>query len=125
MEYHHHVRSEQGHQVLLHVRQVCANLPEVEETVDGFGYTTYSIGSKSFIKIGETAEGVGIAFKSDHENQDVLIQTGRYVKTPYIGHHGWVSVRPDLDPEWNELSELLVEAYLRTAPKRLVRQFVK
>ncbi|MDB5083202.1 MAG: phosphoribosylglycinamide formyltransferase, partial [Bacilli bacterium] len=35
-------------------------------------------------------------------------------------HHGWVSTNKDEPLDWDELSELLMEAYLRAAPKRLV-----
>jgi predicted DNA-binding protein (MmcQ/YjbR family) len=66
----------------------------------------------------------GLSFKSDREHQAILLQQGRFFKTPYIGHHGWVSIKPDEPINWNELSELLKEAYLRAAPKRLVKQMI-
>jgi hypothetical protein len=40
----------------------------------------------------------------------------------YVGRHGWVSVQlATVDP--TELSELLVEAWRQTAPKRLVTAY--
>lgn len=45
-----------------------------------------------------------------------------FSSAPYVGRHGWVSVQLDLvDPE--ELRDLVVEAWRRTAPKRMVREF--
>lgn len=118
------LKSKQGLEMLEKVRLICRDLPEVEEIVDGFGHTTFKVKGKSFIIMGENehAEGAGISFKSDRENQEILLQQGRYMKTPYIGQHGWVSTRKDELLDWDELSVLLKEAYLRAAPKRLVKQ---
>jgi hypothetical protein len=54
---------------------------------------------------------------TNHENQEILLQQGPYYKTPYFGRHGWVSVK--------SLGDLLKEAYLRAAPKRLVKQLLE
>ena len=75
--------------------------------------------------MGENDGTPGLSFKSDKEQQYVLLQQGGYVKTPYIGHHGWVSLSTDTDPDWNQLDELIKEAYLRAAPKRLVKQILE
>jgi hypothetical protein len=40
-----------------------------------------------------------------------------------IGHHGWVSIQNPVGDVWDELSELIQEAYLSAAPKRLVKQW--
>ena len=45
-------------------------------------------------------------------------------KTPYIGHHGWVSIKSEEKIDWNEMGELIKEAYLRAAPKRVVKKFL-
>jgi len=42
--------------------------------------------------------------------------------TPYIGQHGWVSIDPKGEPDWDELPHLLREAYLRAAPKTVAKQ---
>ncbi|WP_246067212.1 MmcQ/YjbR family DNA-binding protein [Paenibacillus koleovorans] len=74
--------------------------------------------NKSFIIMSD----YGITFKSDLENQEILIQQGRFVKAAYIGHRGWVSIH---DPEdWEEMAIVLKEGYLLAAPKRLVKQVV-
>ncbi|WP_238402949.1 hypothetical protein [Paenibacillus mesophilus] len=55
-------------------------------------------------------------------SQELLIQQDGFFKTPYIGQHGWVSVK---NPQnWDMLEDLLKEAYLRAAPKRLAKQFM-
>ncbi len=116
------IKSKQGIEMLESVRSICGSLPEVEEIIDGFGHTTFKVNGKSFIMMGENEEGTGLSFKSDRENQQFLLHLGRFSKTPYIGHHGWVSIKKDEPIDWNELGELLKEAYLRAAPKRLSKQ---
>jgi predicted DNA-binding protein (MmcQ/YjbR family) len=119
------MKSKQGIEMLENVRRICRELPEVEEMIDGFGHTTFKVKGKSFIIMGENEEGAGLSFKSDRETQEILLQQNRYIKTPYIGHHGWVSTKPGEPLDWDELGPLLKEAYLRAAPKRLVKQMMK
>jgi predicted DNA-binding protein (MmcQ/YjbR family) len=118
------MKSTQGLEMLDNVRRICGALPEVEEIIDGFGHNTFKVNGKSFIIMGENEEGAGLSFKSNLENQEILLQQSRFRKTPYIGHHGWVSTRKDVPLDWDELSGLLMEAYLRAAPRRVVKQFV-
>ncbi len=109
------------------VRNICRPLPEVEEIVDGFGHNTFKVKGKSFILMGdEEGKGrAGISFKSDKETQGMLLERGGYYKTPYIGQHGWVSIDAGDSVDWDELGTLLVEAYLRAAPKRLAKQMME
>jgi hypothetical protein len=45
----------------------------------------------------------------------------RYFFPPYVGPRGWIGLWLDLDDvDWDEVSELLVDSYRLTAPKRLV-----
>lgn len=99
-------------------------LPEAVEHIDGFGHTTFQINGKSFVRLGESGEGTSLSFKSDRETQVLLLQNEQFFKTPYIGQHGWVSIRNPRDEDWSELIELIQEAYLRAAPKRLVKAWI-
>jgi predicted DNA-binding protein (MmcQ/YjbR family) len=107
------------------VRNICLALPEAVEIIDGFGHNTFKINGKSFVISGESDKGFSLSFKSDRETQEILLQKERFFKTPYIGHHGWVSIQnPNVD-DWDELTDLIHEAYLRAAPKRLVKNWTK
>ncbi|MBO1418261.1 MmcQ/YjbR family DNA-binding protein [Streptomyces sp. FH025] len=69
-------------------------------------------------------EGESVTVKASREDQAELLAAEPEVFSfaPYVGRHGWVSVRLDLvDPQ--ELDDLVTEAWRRTAPKRLVREF--
>ena len=39
---------------------------------------------------------------------------------PYVGKGGWVGIYLDDTPDWDAVSDVLLEAYRRIAPKRLV-----
>lgn len=109
--------------MLENVRHICLALPEAVEHIDGFGHNTFKINGKSFVISGESEKGFSLSFKSDRETQAILLQKEPFSKTPYIGQHGWVSIHNPDQEDWDELTDLIQEAYLRTAPKRLVKNW--
>ena len=44
----------------------------------------------------------------------------RFFVPPYVGPSGWIGVYLDRGADWDELAELLRDAYRLTAPKRLL-----
>ncbi|MFB9328234.1 MmcQ/YjbR family DNA-binding protein [Paenibacillus aurantiacus] len=110
-----------GQEMLDHVRRACAGLPEAEESVDGFGHTVMKVRGKTFIMMNPNEETPGLSIKSDKEQQYLLLQQGGYVRTPYIGQHGWVSLDRAAEPDWDEVAGLIRTAYLLAAPKRLAK----
>jgi predicted DNA-binding protein (MmcQ/YjbR family) len=55
--------------------------------------------------------------------QEALVATSdRYFRPPYVGHRGWVGVHLDGEVDWDEIAELLEDAYRVIAPPRLVAQ---
>ena len=38
---------------------------------------------------------------------------------PYVGFRGWIGVRLDRDPDWDEIERVIREAYVAIAPKTL------
>jgi hypothetical protein len=47
---------------------------------------------------------------------------GRFYRPPYVGHRGWLGVRLDVAVDWDEIAELVEDAYRIIAPKRLVAE---
>ena len=56
-------------------------------------------------------------------NQEVMVKAApkRFFVPPYVGPSGWVGVWLDGGADWDELAELLADAYRMVAPKRLQR----
>ena len=46
----------------------------------------------------------------------------RFFVPPYVGHNGWIGVRLEPAVDWDELADLINDAYRMTAPKKLVAQ---
>jgi predicted DNA-binding protein (MmcQ/YjbR family) len=109
--------------ILERLRPICARLPEVVEERDGFGHFSFRVGKRSFVIVGAGEDGSGsMSIKADLYTQDRLIRSGGYVRTPYIGQHGWASLAAGSSPDWAELEELVTDAWRLAAPKRLAKQ---
>lgn len=115
------LQSAEGKTLLAALRDVCGDLPEVTEEIDGFGHTSFRVGKKSFVIAGMGEAGTAISIKADPVTQAALVRRGPYYRTPYIGQHGWISVSDPLSQDWSEIQELIVDGYRRAAPKRLSR----
>ena len=110
------------------LRQLCLELPEAHE-VEAWGEPTFRVRNKIFAMYAasETHHGAGrpsVWVKSTHLIQDMLIHEDgdRYFAPPYVGPKGWLGIRLDRRPNWKSVRELLRDAYLLTAPKRIVRK---
>ena len=55
------------------------------------------------------------------ENQLLMIadRPDRFFSPPYVGPGGWIGVYLDGDVPWDELEELIRDAWLRVAPKKV------
>jgi hypothetical protein len=49
----------------------------------------------------------------------VKAEPGRFFVPPYVGPSGWVGVWLDGEVAWEDLADLLRDAYLLAAPKRV------
>jgi predicted DNA-binding protein (MmcQ/YjbR family) len=108
-------------QLIKRVQKICAGLPEVTVEKDGFGHTSFRVRKKTFVMIGSGMGHGSLSIKADLTTQDLLVKRGPYIRTPYIGQHGWVTVWGDDPIDWSEIPELIVDAYRASAPKRLLR----
>lgn len=104
------------------VDRVAAELPEVERLRDGFGHTVFKVRKKSFVMIGEGHGRGSLSIKSDLTTQDLLVCRGPWIRTPYIGQHGWVTVWGDDPFDWEEIDGLVRDAYRLAAPRRLAER---
>jgi predicted DNA-binding protein (MmcQ/YjbR family) len=43
----------------------------------------------------------------------------RFFVPPYVGHKGWVGMRLDDKPSWDEVTAMVRRSYRLIAPKRL------
>jgi hypothetical protein len=50
----------------------------------------------------------------------VAAEPTRFFRPPYVGHRGWLGVYLDVEPDWAEIEEIVVDAYRCVAPRKLV-----
>ena len=107
------------------LRELCLSLPDAHE-VEAWGEPTFRVKNKIFAMFAssETHHGAGrpcVWVKSTNLIQDMLIHedADRYFAPPYVGPKGWVGIRLDRRPNWRSVEELVRDAYLLTAPKRI------
>lgn len=102
-------------------REIALSLPATEERIT-WGHPTLRVHDSIFLTL--TEDGSTASIKTGHDEQAMLIDgdPDTFFRPAYVGRHGWVGVRPaTADPA--QLEELIVEAWRRTAPVRLVRAF--
>lgn len=103
------------------LREVALGLPDVEER-ETWGHPTFRVQGGIFVGLSE--DGATATVKASREEQAALLATEPATFSPAarVGRYGWVAVRLDrVDPE--EMRELVIEAWRRTAPERTVVEF--
>jgi predicted DNA-binding protein (MmcQ/YjbR family) len=103
---------------LIEMRRICLSLPEATETLT-WGQPHFRVRGKIFAGIGDHAGISNIGFKLEREHADAVIQDPRFYRAPYVGAHGWVSMRIEGIRDWGEVRSLLLESYRLIAPKAL------
>jgi hypothetical protein len=99
-------------------RRVALSLPEAEE-VETWGHPTFRVRRKIFASMSPDGRSGGV--KASREEQAALIAADpqTFSVADYVGRYGWVHIRL-ASADAGELRQLIIEAWRRTAPKRLV-----
>jgi hypothetical protein len=109
---------------LSRVREICLSLPEAHE-VEAWGAPTFRVNNKIFAMYSANSHHsggrVGLWMMSVSVEQDFAIRArpDRYFKPPYVGPSGWIGAWLDENPPWDEIAELIRDAFRRRAPKKL------
>src|SRR5262245_37871331 len=93
--------------LLAKLRKICGPLQDAAETVT-FGHPTFQVNGKTFAVFEQYKGEFGLALKVEKELQQVFLKDPRFYMTPYIGKHGWVTLRMESNPvDWKEVREML------------------
>lgn len=103
------------------VRELAAALPEVEEGT-AYRMPAFRVGGKVFAA--RSPHEDALAVRAGFEEREFLLQARpeAFFITPHYEGHPWVLVRLD-QVEPNELRDVLTEAWLLRAPRRLAAAF--
>ena len=103
------------------VRQVALSLPEAEER-EVWGEATFRVRNKIFCTLSEGSGQAGLKASLDEQAALVALDPQAFSVAHYVGRFGWVSVNlASADPD--DMVDLIIEAWRKTAPKRLVAAF--
>ena len=110
---------------LRRLRELCLALPEATEK-ETWGDPTWRVRDRIFAMQKGNFDGgrPSVWIKAGEGVQEALVASDpdRFFVPPYVGHKGWVGARLDVEQDWEELADLVVDSYRMTAPKRLVAQ---
>lgn len=109
------------------VRATCLALPEATEKLS-HGSPSFFV-RKMFLSWadhhGDGNTGFWCAAPAGGQSSLLAEDPERFFYPPYVGGRGWLGVRLVLDsgraPDWQEISELIEDAYRTVAPAKLVR----
>jgi len=105
------------------LREFALGLPGAQER-ETWGHPTFRVRDKIFASMYEADGGAIATVKASPEDKEALVggDPQTFGLASHVGRYGWTTIRLDrVDPD--ELRELVVEAWRRTAPKRAVATF--
>ena len=105
------------------LRELALGLPGAQER-ETWGHPTFRVRDKIFASMYEGDDGAIATVKASPEEQTVLVSAdpATFGLASHVGRYGWTTIRLDR-VDRDELRELVVEAWRRTAPKRAVATF--
>ena len=109
------------------VRQLCVALPEVGERLSHGAPTWFIRDKKTLATVWDNHHNdrrLGLICAAPPGVQQQLIdeEPDRFYIPAYVGHRGWIGVRLDRKVDWQEIEQILVDAYVCVAPAKLVAQ---
>lgn len=103
---------------------ICLSLPEAEQRLSHGEQCWFIRGKKQFVAFDDhhhDADRIAFWCAAPEGSQRIHVESDprTFFVPPYVGHRGWLGVRLDRDPDWAEVTEIVTEAYLTVAPRRL------
>jgi hypothetical protein len=107
------------------VRGICLGLPGTSEKVS-HGAPTFFV-KKVFVTFYDDHHGdgrVAIWCPAPQGAQALMVESEpeRFFVPPYVGHRGWLGLRLDVDPDWEEVRAVIEEGWRTIAPKKLLAE---
>ena len=106
------------------VRAICLALPEVTEKVSHGAPAFFA--RKQFVHLwadghhDDTFPHLWCAAPPGVQEHLAATRPERFFRPPYVGGRGWVGVRLDGRVDWDEVADVVEDAYRTVAPAKLV-----
>lgn len=105
------------------LHRICLDLPEAELR-ETWGDPTFRVRDKIFAMEKRGDGHTSVWCKAPPGSQAVLIGADpeRFFVPPYVGPKGWIGMRLDRRPDWDEVAAIVRRSYVLIAPKALGRR---
>ncbi|WP_214325524.1 MmcQ/YjbR family DNA-binding protein [Nonomuraea sediminis] len=108
------------------LRRICLALPETTERLSHGEPTWFVRGKKTFVMYADHHHddrlGFWCAAPPGAQQELVGEDPERFFRPPYVGHRGWLGVYLDIEVDWDEIAEIVTDAYRVIAPKSLMER---
>lgn len=120
-------RRSSAERIVERVRKICLALPEAQERLSHGEPTWFAGKGKVFAMLDNHHHGsahVSVWLPQPLGAQEMLIESDpeRFFRPPYVGPSGWVGVVLDVEPDWASVAQLVRDAYVHVASRKLVAQ---
>src|SRR5947209_7880458 len=104
------------------LRKLCLALPDATEKLS-HGEPTFFAAGRVFAMFANNHHHDGriaVWCKAPFGFQEILVgsKPDRFFVPPYVGVKGWVGVRVDGNPDWDEVASVVTESYKMTVAER-------
>ena len=105
------------------LREICLRLPRAAEK-ETWGDPTWRVNDKIFAMEKRGDGRISVWCKSTFDERDMLLLSAphQFFIQPYVGSKGWIGMRLDNDPDWQEVEARVTISYRLIAPKKLLRE---
>ncbi|ORI26101.1 MmcQ/YjbR family DNA-binding protein [Rhodococcus sp. 1168] len=111
---------------LLMLRALCMALPEATERVSHGEPAWFVRKSPQFVMFADHHHDDRIGFVAAAPagaQQDWIARDGsRFYDPPYVGGRGWIGVYLDVEQDWEQIADIVEDAYRTVAPRTLITQ---
>lgn len=105
------------------LRRICLALSGASEK-EAWGDPTFRVRDRIFAMVKFGDGRCSLWCKAPEGSQEVLVGADpkRFFVPPYVGHKGWVGMRLDDGPDWDEVAALVARSHAMTGPKQRPRR---
>ena len=108
------------------LRHICLALPETTERLSHGEPTWFIRDKKTFVNYADHHHDDRLAFwcAAPLGVQQSLVASDpeKFFVPPYVGHRGWLGVYLDVPVDWDEIADIVEDAYRMVASKRQVAE---
>jgi hypothetical protein len=108
------------------LRAICLGLPETTERLSHGEPTWFIRDKKVFVSYADHHHddrlGFWCAAPVGIQEARIAAEPTRFFRPPYVGHRGWLGVYLDVPVDWDEVTEVVEDAYRCIAPASLAKR---